>query len=74
MLAPKPQVIDNTKTEVKQPDPIRIPSPMDADVIQARKEKMQKEMQDRQGKQSTNLSGATPPSGASAAYSRTTLG
>lgn len=53
----------------KMPDPVRIPSPDDPDIMAARKKKMAEEMSSRQGKASTQLSGDSGP-----AYSRTTLG
>lgn len=54
----------------KMPDPVRIPSADDPDLVAARKKKMLEEMNSRQGAASTNLSGgASSPS-----YSRTTLG
>lgn len=53
----------------KQPDPVRIPSPDDPDLIEARRKKMQEEFTKREGRQSTQLSAAKDT-----AYSRTTLG
>lgn len=54
----------------KMPDPVRIPSADDPDLVAARKKKMLDEMSARQGAASTNLSGGA----SSQAYSRTTLG
>ena len=54
----------------KPPDPVRIPSPDDPDMIEARRKKMQEEFANRQGRQSTQLSSA----GRDTSYSRTTLG
>jgi hypothetical protein len=55
----------------KEPDPVRIPSPDDPDLIAARRKRMEQEFAGREGKASTQLS---PTSGGSAAYSRTSLG
>lgn len=56
--------------EPKIPDPIKIPSQNDPDVMQARRQKMQDEFAKRQGRKSTDLTGG----GAGGAYGRTTLG
>ena len=55
----------------KTPDPVRIPSADDPDMIEARRKKMMEEAAGRQGRQSTVLAkdGASSPT-----YSRTTLG
>jgi hypothetical protein len=55
----------------KMPDPVRIPSPDDPDLLEARRRRMQDEMANRQGRQSTQLSG---DGGSRPTYSRTTLG
>ena len=55
----------------KMPDPVRIPSPDDPDLIEARRLKMQKEFSKRQGRAATNL---TPAADAQPVHSRTTLG
>ena len=49
----------------KQPDPIRIPTPDDPDIVAARKKKIADTTLTREGSQSTDL---TNP------YTRTTLG
>lgn len=54
----------------KMPDPIRVPTPDDPDLLAARRKKMQDEFASKQGRESTQLS----TDGASRAYSRTTLG
>ena len=51
------------------PEPVRIPSPMDPDVMAARKTKTADEFMNRKGRDSTRLAG-----GADGSYSRTTLG
>lgn len=53
----------------RQPDPVRIPSPDDPDLIAARRQRMRDEYNDREGRQSTMLSPGT-----NGAYSRTALG
>lgn len=53
------------------PEPVRIPNPMDPDVLEARKKKVQAEFDAQKGRDSTRL---TPAAGTDAAYSRTTLG
>jgi hypothetical protein len=53
----------------KQPDPVRIPSPDDPDLIEARRKKMQEEFSKRQGRSSTQLTPESAP-----AYTRTALG
>lgn len=58
-------------TQPKMPDPVRLPSPDDPDLVAARKKKMQDEMANRQGRDSTKLAGGAV---GSPAYSRTTLG
>jgi len=63
MKAPQPPAAP------KQPDPIRIPSPDDPELIAARRKKVQEERTSRAGRSSTQLSGDSGP-----AYSRTTLG
>lgn len=52
----------------KMPDPVRIPSPDDPELLVARRQKMQEEFARRGGRRSTALSGGTGD------YSRTTLG
>lgn len=59
----------NTQTAPKQPDPVRIPSEDDPDVMAARKRKTQQESDDRRGRSSTDLT-----SSSAQAYTRTTLG
>lgn len=55
----------------KMPEAVRIPSPDDPDLIEARRQKMQEEFSKRQGRAATNL---TPAADAQPSYSRTTLG
>lgn len=55
----------------KMPDPVRMPSPDDADLIEARRQKMQAEFGKRQGRAATNLSA---PSDSQPSFSRTALG
>lgn len=55
----------------KMPDPVRIPGPDDADLIEARRLKMQEEFGKRQGRAATNLSA---PAEGQPVHSRTTLG
>jgi hypothetical protein len=62
----------NMPAQPKMPDPVRIPSPDDPDLLEARRKRMQEEFSNRQGRQSTQLSGDS--SGARPTYSRTTLG
>lgn len=62
MKSPTPQI------NVKEPEPIRLPSPDDPDLEAARRKKMQETLLQRQGRKSTELTGNGP------AYSRTTLG
>lgn len=54
-------------TSVAQPEPVRIASPDDPDVLAARKNAMRRSMQDRGGRDSTDMD--RPP-----AYNRTQLG
>lgn len=56
--------------EPKIPDPVKIPSPDDPDLIAARKRKMQEEYSSRSGRASTVLSGDS----AGGTYSRSALG
>lgn len=65
MKAPKPP------PPPEQPAAVRIPSPEDADLIEARRTKMKAEFANRQGRQSTQLAGVD---GGGQAYTRTTLG
>jgi hypothetical protein len=51
------------------PEPVRLPSPDDPDLIASRRKKMKEEFAGRGGRASTELSG-----GSSTSYSRTTLG
>jgi len=53
----------------KAPDPVKIASPDDPGLIEARRRKMQEEFKKREGRDATQLSGDTRPT-----YSRTTLG
>lgn len=53
----------------KMPDQVKIASPDDPDLIEARRRKMQEEFGKREGRQSTQLSSDARPT-----YSRTTLG
>lgn len=53
----------------KIPDPIKIPSQNDPDVMKARRQKEQEEFAEREGRKSTDLTG-----GAGGAYGRSTLG
>lgn len=55
----------------KMPDPVRIPSPDDPELIAARRKKMQDDATNREGRTSTMLSGDTT---GTPAYNRTTLG
>lgn len=52
----------------KQPDPVRIPSPDDPDLLLEQRRRRQQETAGRQGRESTVLSSDAP------AYNRTTLG
>lgn len=54
----------------KMPDPVRIPSPDDPELIEARRKKMQEEFGQREGRAATQLGG----DGGTTAYTRTTLG
>lgn len=67
MKAPTP------RPREEPPEPVRIPSPDDPDLIASRRQKMQAEFSQRQGRASTALSGADG-AGSTQAYSRTTLG
>lgn len=67
---PRPQVVDTTPTP---PEPVRIPSPDDPDLVASRRQKMQLEFKRRAGRASTALAGADG-GGATQAYTRTTLG
>lgn len=60
--APRPQAAP------KQPDPVRIPSPDDPELMLDQRRRRQQEMASRQGRESTVLSSDTP------SYNRTTLG
>jgi hypothetical protein len=51
----------------KMPDPVRIPSPNDPDMIAARKQRQRGYLQSKEGRTETEL-------GEGAAFSRTTLG
>jgi hypothetical protein len=53
----------------KPPDPVRVPSQTDPDVIANARAKADQEFRSRRGRDSTDLSG-----GGSPVYSRTTLG
>ena len=53
------------------PEPVRIPSPDDPDLIASRRRRVKEEFESRSGRASTELSGA---GGGSPAYGRTTLG
>lgn len=55
----------------KMPDPIRMPSPDDPELLLARRRKMQEEFAGREGRASTQLG---PSSSSSPVYGRTTLG
>jgi hypothetical protein len=54
----------------KMPDPVRIPSPDDPALMEARRKRMQEEFGAREGRASTQLS----QDANSGAYSRTRLG
>ena len=53
----------------KMPEPVRIAAPDDPDLLSARRKKLREEFGERQGRESTVLSGRN-----GTAYSRTTLG
>lgn len=54
----------------KMPDPVRLPDPEDPELLAIRRERMSKEFNERQGRESTQLSSDA----GARAYSRTTLG
>lgn len=59
----------------KEPDPVRIPSADDPDLMAARRKKMLDEASGKQGRASTVLAGdKAGAAGSAPAYSRTTLG
>lgn len=57
----------------KMPDPVRIPSPDDPELIVARRRKMQEDANGRQGRFSTMLSNDSTATG-TPSFNRTTLG
>ncbi len=63
-MMPKP----STPQQPKQPDPVRIPSPDDPELLLEQRRRRQEEMAGRQGRESTVLSSDSP------SYNRTTLG
>lgn len=68
MLKPNaPATAAPSATSVAQPEPVRIASPDDPDVVAARKNAMRRSLQDRGGRDATDMD--RPP-----AYSRTQLG
>lgn len=54
----------------KMPDPVKIASPDDPELLEARRRKMQEEFRKREGRQATQLSGDD----SRPVYNRTTLG
>lgn len=63
-MGPKPQ----PQQAPKQPDPVRVPSPDDPELMLEQRRRRQQELSTRQGRESTVLSSDTP------SYNRTTLG
>lgn len=55
------------------PDPVRLPSPDDPDILASRKKKAEDEFANRRGRESTNLSGEGA-AGSVQPYARTSLG
>lgn len=68
---PQPMPMPAMPAAPSVPDPVRVPSPSDPDVMAARQQKMRDEFANRRGRDSTRLA---PAQRGDVSYSRTTLG
>jgi hypothetical protein len=61
--------MEKSQPTPRQPDPVRIPSADDPELLLARRKKLQQQMTGNSGRESTQLGASADPS-----YSRATLG